>query len=101
MPTSSPLQAALEACARRAYPLHMPGHKRRLAPAPGLACYAWDTTEVPGTDDLHAAEGVLAAAMARTAALWGAARSWYLVGGSTCGILAAIRAAAPHGSTIL
>ena len=101
MPTSSPLQTALEACARRAYPLHMPGHKRRLAPAPGLACYAWDTTEVPGTDDLHAAEGVLAAAMARTAALWGAARSWYLVGGSTCGILAAIRAAAPHGSTIL
>ena len=101
MPTTSPLQDSLETCARRAYPLHMPGHKRRMAPAPGLGCYAWDTTEVPGTDDLHGADGILAEAMGRTAALWGAGRTWYLVGGSTCGILAAIRAAAPFGGTVL
>ena len=53
----------------------------------------WDMTEVPGVDDLHDADGILADAMARTAALWGAKRTWYLVNGSTCGILAAIRAA--------
>lgn len=82
------------------YPLHMPGHKRRLAPAEGLPV-GWDVTEVPGTDDLHDAEGILAAAMARTAALYGARRTWHLVGGSTVGLLAGIRALAPAGSRIL
>ena len=99
--SQSLLQAQLEACARAAYPLHMPGHKRRCAPAPGLSCAAWDTTEVPGTDDLHDADGILAQAMARAAALWGSRRCWFLVGGSTCGLLAAIRAATPWGSEIL
>ncbi len=74
------------------YPLHMPGYKRLVVPAPGLPA-GWDMTEVPGVDDLHDADGILADAMARTAALWGAKRTWYLVNGSTCGILAAIRAA--------
>ena len=39
--------------------------------------------------------------MERAADLWGARRTWFLVGGSTCGILAAIRAAAPFGSEII
>lgn len=95
------LQQQLEACAAARYPLHMPGHKRRCLPAPGLACAAWDTTEVPGTDDLHDADGILAQAMARAAALWGSRRCWFLVGGSTAGLLAAVRAAAPFGSEIL
>lgn len=82
------------------YPLHMPGHKRRMAPGPGLP-FSWDVTEVPGTDDLHDAGGILAQAMARTADLYGARRTWYLVGGSTVGILAGIRALAPFGSTVL
>lgn len=84
------------------YPLHMPGHKRRLAPSPQLAApTTWDMTEVPGVDDLHEAEGILADAMARTAALHGAQRSWYLVNGSTCGLLAGIRTFAKQGATIL
>lgn len=82
------------------YPLHMPGHKRRLCPAPGLPV-GWDLTEVPGVDDLHEADGILAQAMARTAALYGAKRSWHLVGGSTVGLLAGIRALAPAGSTVI
>lgn len=94
------LQTQLEEYAPRLYPLHMPGHKRRMAPAPGLP-YGWDLTEVAGVDDLHEAEGILAQAMARTAALWGADRSWYLVNGSTCGILAAIHAAVPFGGALL
>ncbi len=101
MSSPSLLQTQLEACAAARYPLHMPGHKRRVLPAPGLSCAAWDTTEVPGTDDLHDADGILADAMARAAALWGSRRCWFLVGGSTCGLLAAIRAAAPWGSEIL
>ena len=87
------LQSQLQSYASSGlYPLHMPGHKRRVVPAPGLPA-GWDMTEVPGVDDLHDADGILADAMARTAALWGAKRTWYLVNGSTCGILAAIRAA--------
>ena len=33
------------------YPMHMPGHKRRLSSVPGLPV-SLDFTEVPGTDDL-------------------------------------------------
>lgn len=94
------LQQALAALAAQRYPLHMPGHKRRMAPAPGLPA-AWDLTEIDGADDLHDADGILAQAMQRTAALWGAKRSWYLVNGSTGGLLAALRALAPYGSEVL
>ena len=81
-------------------PLHMPGHKRRVAPVPGLSV-DWDITEVQGADDLHYSDGILTEAMERTAALWGAARSWYLVNGSTCGILAGIAALASPGSPVI
>lgn len=82
------------------YPLHMPGHKRRMEMAPGLP-WGWDVTEVPGTDDLHDAQGILAQAMERTAALYGARKTWYLVNGSTGGLLAGIHALAPAGSTVI
>ncbi|SEA07207.1 Arginine/lysine/ornithine decarboxylase [Lachnospiraceae bacterium NK3A20] len=82
------------------YPFHMPGHKRRVSPARNLPV-DYDMTEVEGVDDLHHAEGILQAAMERTAELFGAKRSWYLVGGSTVGNLAAIRAVAPFGSEII
>ena len=95
------LQTQCERLAAARCPLHMPGHKRRVPPAPGLSCYAWDLTEIDGADDLHDAHGMLAAAMARTAALYGARRCWYLVGGSTAGLLAGIRALAPFGSAVL
>lgn len=94
------LETQLIALAKTRYPLHMPGHKRRVEPAPGLPA-AWDFTEVPGADDLHDADGILADAMARTAALWGAARTFYLINGATCGLLAGIRALAPAGSTVI
>ena len=97
---SSPLQGALRQAAAPVYPLHMPGHKRRMAPAPDLP-FSWDTTEVPGVDDLHEADGILKDAMDRTATLHGAARTWYLVNGSTCGLMAGIRALAPFGSTVI
>ncbi len=95
------LEAQLRAYVRRnLYPFHMPGHKRKLAPAPGLP-YDWDLTEVEGVDDLHDAEGILKEAMDRTARLFGAYKTWYLVGGSTVGILAAVRCAARAGSEII
>ena len=51
--TKSTLQQKLETLSAARYPLHMPGHKRRVPPAPGLGCYAWDLTEIDGADDLH------------------------------------------------
>ena len=65
------LQTQLEKYVRQGlYPLHMPGHKRLMQPAPGLPS-SWDLTEVAGTDDLHDAGGILSDAMKRTARLWG------------------------------
>jgi arginine/lysine/ornithine decarboxylase len=89
----------LEALARSdCYPFHMPGHKRALDfPNP----YALDITEIGGFDNLHHAQGVLREAQERAAHLYGAAQVYYLVNGSTCGILAAISAAVPRGSCIL
>ena len=95
------LQQQCEQLAAARYPLHMPGHKRRLAPAPGLSCHAFDLTEIEGADDLHDARGILAEAMARTAGLYGSRWCRYLVGGSTVGLLAGIRALAPFGSEVL
>ncbi|MCI2048537.1 MAG: aminotransferase class I/II-fold pyridoxal phosphate-dependent enzyme [Lachnospiraceae bacterium] len=97
---SDDLYEELKEDCRKYYPLHMPGHKRRISPAEGFPVEI-DTTEVEGTDNLHNAEGILKAAMERTAALYGAAHTWYLVNGSTVGNLAAIRAAAPHGSEVI
>ena len=98
--TQSRLEARLrQYCGSDIYPLHMPGHKRRPGPCPGLP-YAWDLTEVEGTDDLHDARGILKEAMDRTAALYGADHTRYLVNGSTCGILAGIRAAVRQGDRV-
>jgi arginine/lysine/ornithine decarboxylase len=80
------------------YPFHMPGHKRALDfPNP----YAIDITEIGGFDNLHHAQGILQEAQERAAQMYGSKRAYYLVNGSTCGILAAISAAAPRGSRIL
>ena len=81
-------------------PMHMPGHKRSLSPVPGLP-YDWDITEVEGMDDLHQAEGILKDAMDRTRDLVGSRRTWYLVGGSTCGNLAMMYAVLPRGSEVI
>lgn len=81
------------------YPFHMPGHKRQLC-LPADA-YHMDITEVEGFDNLHCAQGILAEEQARLAHFVGAEKSFFLVNGSTCGILAAISAAVPRGKKIL
>lgn len=73
------------------YPLHMPGHKRARLPFPNP--YTIDITEIDGFDNLHHAEGILKEAQERAASLYGSKRCFYLVNGSTCGLLAAICAA--------
>lgn len=92
-------QKLIEYTQSNIYPFHMPGHKRRPIDFPNP--YTIDITEIDGFDNLHHAEEILRDAQQRAAELYGTKRSFYLVNGSTCGLLAAICAAAPKKSRIL
>lgn len=82
-----------------AYPFHMPGHKRRMGWIKDP--FAVDITEIDGFDNLHCAEGIILEAEKRAAAFAGAEESFFLVNGSTCGILSAVSACVPKNGTIL
>ncbi len=84
-------------------PMHMPGHKRNGAKAPYLTAFslAEDITEIDGFDNLQSPRGILKESMEEAAALWGARCSFYLVNGSTGGILAAVRATTKRGDTVI
>lgn len=83
------------------YPFHMPGHKRNnkefFSPLP----LHLDITEIPDFDDLHNAHGTLQESMKLAAQLWDADHSFFLVNGSSGGILSAIRACTRQGDKIL
>lgn len=83
------------------YPYHMPGHKRSSRAGEMARYYDIDITEIDGFDDLHHAEGILREAQERANRLYGAEETYYLVGGSTCGVLASIMAVAGRGAEIL
>lgn len=87
-----------------ACPFHMPGHKRQSGegmreefPNP----FAIDITEIDGFDNLHHPEGILKESMDWAASVYGTAKTWYLVNGSSCGILSAISACVHPGGRIL
>lgn len=83
------------------YPYHMPGHKRNpVGTIPG-EWTAMDITEIEGFDNLHDAQGVLKQLQENAAVAYGAEESFYLVNGSTCGILSAISAVVPLGGELL
>lgn len=81
------------------YPFHMPGHKRTWLPFANP--YAIDITEIEGFDNLHHATGILREAQQKAAELYDTKKAYYLVNGSTCGLLAAISAAVTRGGKIL
>lgn len=83
------------------YPCHMPGHKRRPWGEIPKALYEIDITEIDGFDNLHQPEGILLELQREAARIYGAEESFYLVNGSTCGILSAVSAAVPAGGRIL
>ena len=92
-------QKLREYAASGPYPFHMPGHKRQSLGNGDP--YTIDITEIAGFDNLHHAEGILKGAQQRAADLYRARRAWYLINGSTCGLLAAISAAVPKHSKVL
>lgn len=83
------------------YPYHMPGHKRKQSGTMPSAWTAADITEIEGFDNLHQAEGILKDIQEKAAHAYGAEESFYLVNGSTCGILSAISATVPLGGELL
>lgn len=81
------------------YGFHMPGHKRK-----GIDfCNPFfiDITEIEGFDNLHHAEGILKEAQNRASALYGAESTFFLVNGSTSGLLSAISACTAAGGKII
>ena len=90
-------------CAGDHYPYHMPGHKRNGEAGPMARYYEIDITEIDGFDDLHLAQGILKEAQERANRLYGGSETetFYLVNGSTCGILASIMTVAERGEEIL
>lgn len=75
---------------------HMPGHKLgkiydKLGYKSTLEnLYKMDTTEIPGTDNLHSPEGAIKSSQIIAAEVFEAENTYFLVNGSTCGIEAAI-----------
>ena len=103
-----PLVSALETASNNnRHAFFAPGHKqgRGITPALqgllGAQVFKADLPELPELDNLFAPEGVIAEAQALAAQLWGAEQSWFLVNGSTVGIIAAILATCGAGDKLL
>ncbi|MCE3216327.1 hypothetical protein HAX54_006139 [Datura stramonium] len=92
---------------KNAAPFHFPGHKRGIA-APsslvdiiGIAPFLHDATELPELDRFGHPSGPLLDAQRMAADLFGASQTWFLVCGTTCGILAAIMSVCSPGDTLI
>lgn len=104
------------------YPFHMPGHKRfpkddelacRMCRPKEEACMGGDfapvmrdickcdITEIEGFDNLHDARDLLLGLQQKAADVYHAEQSFFLVNGSTGGILSAVSAAAEEGMKLL
>jgi len=83
------------------YPFHMPGHKRNMKEFDHCEMYQMDITEIDGFDNLHDARGIILEAEKRAATLYQSQKTYFLINGSTCGILAAVHMAVKPGGKIL
>lgn len=83
------------------YPYHMPGHKRNPQAGDMAAFYQFDITEIDGFDNLHHPEGIIKEAQERAGRFYGGVETYYLVNGSTCGVVASVMAVAMQGDEIL
>ncbi|MEY8337503.1 PLP-dependent transferase [Lachnospiraceae bacterium 62-35] len=84
------------------YPFHMPGHKRNLDMGQVYENpFSIDITEIHGFDNFHNPEGILKQSMEWASDIYGSDKTYYLVNGSSCGILAAIFAVTSCGGKVL
>lgn len=81
-------------------PFHMPGHKRADFGA-FFGVEKMDITEITDYDNLHEPEGIIRESMNLVKDIFKSKESWYLVGGSTLGILVSISSVCRQGDKIL
>ncbi len=75
---------------KKIMPMHMPGHKRKNYLKNKLP-YKLDITEIENFDNLHNATGILKDCQENASNLYNTKATYFLVNGSTCGILSAIK----------
>ena len=90
-----------EYCNSEAYPFHMPGHKRHLKGDILNDITGIDITEIEGFDNLHDAQDLILEAQQKAASVYGAEESFFLVNGSTCGILSAVATCVKTGGWLM
>ena len=105
---STPLLTALITSAQKSHAaFYAPGHKQgkgvsdKIQHLMGKQVFAADLPELPELDNLFAPEGAIAEAQNLAAETFGAKQTWFLVNGSTCGIMAAILATCGVGDKII
>ncbi|MDR0519277.1 MAG: DegT/DnrJ/EryC1/StrS family aminotransferase [Clostridiales Family XIII bacterium] len=88
-------------------PLHIPSHKLGQAIHPKWKAYAgdeifkMDLCEVQGLDDLHQPKGAIQESQQLAADAWGARESYFLVNGTSSGIIASICTVCGEGDKII
>ena len=104
----TPLLNALKTSAHKSHAaFYAPGHKQgkgvsdNIKDLIGSAVFAADLPELPELDNLFAPEGVIKEAQKLAAKTFGAEKTWFLVNGSTCGIMAGILATCGAGDKII
>lgn len=104
----TPLLNALKQSARKIHSaFYAPGHKQGKGSIPtilellGKSVFTADLPELPELDNLFAPEGVIAQAQQLASETFGADRTWFLIDGSTCGIIAGILAVCGEGDKII
>ncbi|BAT90865.1 uncharacterized protein HKW66_Vig0139200 [Vigna angularis] len=103
-----PLVTALKSSAEKnAASFHFPGHNRgRAAPASmtaliGRKPFVHDLPVLPELDYLFSPNGPILEAQLEAAKLFGSSHTWFLVGGTTSGIQAAIMATCSPGDVLI
>ncbi|KAM0947058.1 putative arginine decarboxylase [Dioscorea sansibarensis] len=105
---SAPLLQALKISAEKDVAcFHFPGHNRGgavpqlMSQLIGPETFRYDLPELPELDDLFSPSGVILDAQKRAAELFGSSETWFLVGGTTCGVQASIMATCSPGETLI
>jgi arginine decarboxylase len=106
--SQTPIIDALQEWVTKSHaPFYTPGHKRgtgmnlMLKNRWGAQVFDWDLPELPGLDNLHAPSSIIESAQALAAEVFGSQQTWFLVNGSTAGIIAAILATCGEGEKII
>ncbi len=80
---------------------HMPGHLRGRGFENFAIDAECDVTELSETDNLHSPEGVIKESLENAARVFGAEKAYYLVNGSTSGVLSMVLGFAGEGDKII